>query len=450
MAGSTPSGQSPPVIADLVAMRLPLLTPGTGSFFCGSCLRDNVLARALRAIGHEVTVVPLYLPRVLEEPAPEEPVLLGGINMYLQQKSRIARVLPRWLTRVFDRPGLLRWAAKRGNMTDAADLGALALSMLRGELGHQAKEVERLVDWIGALPRPDVLVISNVMLSGVVRRLREAIGCPILSTLQGEAPFLDALPEPFRSDTWAELRLRANEISAFVPVSRTYGEVICERLGLERARVHPVHNGIDLGDYDARPQPLATRNPRTIGYLARMCHDKGLHTLVDAFVALRSQGSMSDVRLRIAGVRLAEDEPFVEQLRATLARHGLAGDVEFSANIARPEKLAQLRSLSVLSVPATYGESFGLYVLEALACGVPVVEPRHGAFAELLEETGGGLLCEPDDAASLAEALAELLNDGARAQTLADAGRAAVFAHFTAERMARDFERVCFALTKPH
>jgi glycosyltransferase involved in cell wall biosynthesis len=169
---------------------------------------------------------------------------------------------------------------------------------------------------------------------------------------------------------------------------------------------------------------------------------KGLETLVEAYVALRARDRIADLKLRVAGSQTEADRPFVARLRARLAAEGLAGDVAFLPNVDRAGKIAFLQSLSVLSVPATYGESFGLYVIEALAAGVPVVQPRHAAFPELLEATGGGLLCEPDDPQALAAAVEELLLDPERARTLGERGRQAVREHFSAERMAENAGRV--------
>lgn len=429
-------------------MRFMLLTPGTGHFYCGSCLRDNDLAKGLRRLGHEVSVVPLYLPLVLEEIDADRPVHMGGINMFLQQRSRLAGKLPRFLTNLLDRPGLLRWASRQASLTEARGLGAMTVSMLEGENGRQNTEVEKLVAWTLAEQRPDVVVISNLLLTGVVRRLKTALGRPIVATAQGEAPFLDALPEPFAEQSWRELAARAQELDALVPVSHDYGELVRARLGIDAERVHVVHNGLDLSDLDAQPTPIAGRHPKTIGFLARMCRDKGLPTLVDAFVLLAKRDRIEDLRLRVCGVKLNEDGPLVSELADRLRANGLADAVEFLPNVDRQEKLAFLRTLSVLSVPATYGESFGLYLLEAMACGVPVVQPRHAAFPEILAATGGGILCEPDDAASLADALEDLLLDEPRSQQLADTGRRAVLDHFHSERMAREFAAICQTVTE--
>lgn len=425
-------------------MRIVQLIPGTGSFYCGSCLRDNALGHALRRLGHDVRLVPLYLPFVLEEHQPEEqaPVHLGGINMYLQHKSALASRLPAWLRRTLDAPGLLRWVARRSDMTGAAELGDLTISTLRGLEGRQAEEVRRLVEALREAPPPDCFLLSNAMLCGLVGALAAEFRRPILCTLQGEAPFLDALPAAHREEAWGILRERVREIDRFVAVSRYCGDLMIERLDLPRDRVHVVYNGIDLADFAPRLERREDEPP-TIGYLARLCRDKGLATLVETFILLRKRAEFAGLRLRAAGVMLRGDEGFVEGLRARLREAGALDGVEFHPNVDRAAKIDLLRRLDVFSVPATYGESFGLFVLEALACGVPVVQPRHGAFPELLEAAGGGVLCEPDDPSSLAEAIASLLRDRPRARALGEAGRARVLAEFGVDRMAREVEQVC-------
>jgi glycosyltransferase involved in cell wall biosynthesis len=417
-------------------MKIVQLTPGAGGMFCGSCMRDNALVAALRKLGHDAIMLPLYTPLTTDEPDNSTGrVFLGGINVYLQQKSAIFRHTPEWLDRRFDNPELLRAAARAAVKTKPAELGDLTLSVLRGEDGRQAKELRKLTAWLAENTKPDVVCLSNVLLSGLARSIRETLRVPVVCTLQGEDFFVDGLPAPQREQAWELLRQRAREIDAFIAVSRYYGEAMRTRLDVREWKVHVVHNGIDLSGY----APVAQKPAQpTIGYLARLAPEKGLHTLFEAFRLIHRGGKTPGVKLRVAGSFTAGDQPFVDALRADIERAELTRDVELMPNLDRAQKIAFLQSLSVFSVPATYGESFGLYVLEAMACGVPVVQPRHGPFPELIEATGGGVLCAPDDPADLAAKLEELLADDARRTALGEAGRAKVLAHFTVERMARE------------
>ncbi len=423
-------------------MRITLLTPGTGHFYCGSCLRDSALGRGLRGLGHEVDVVPLYLPMFLEEEqhGPEPRVHMGGIKLYLQQTVPGFGRLPAWTTGALDAPRLLRWASTRSDMTDASALGELTLSMIRGEQGRQRHAVEELARWVADGREPDVICLSNVMLIGVVRALKEQLSSAVVCSLQGEQPFLDSLDPDHRDAAWRELTVRARDVDAFVPVSESYGRLMRERLELDPQRVHVVHNGIELDGLAPGTRPPSAP---TVGYLARMCSDKGLHTLVDAVLSIERAGRVPGLRLRVAGTLLAADASWLDELTSRLVAGGLEGRFELLPNVDRATKLDFLRSLSVLSVPATYGESFGLYLLEALASGVPFVQPRTASFPELAEATGGGLLCEPDDAESLARELETLLLDPSRARRLGARGRDSVVERFTVEHMARGVQNVC-------
>lgn len=429
-------------------MRIMQLTPGTGHFYCGNCLRDMTLNRALRELGHDVTMLPLYLPVHAEDGAPEvnDRVFLGGINIYLQDRFRWWRRMPAWLTRPLDSPGLLRFSSRRGDMTDAAKHADLTLAMLRGEEGIGGAELDQLLTWMREHDRPDVVCLCNVLLIGLARAIRRALGVPIITTLHGEDAFLDALPQPRREEAWTVLRENVADIDAFTPVSAYYGQRMGERLGLDPARVHVVHNGVALDELDATAD--AGADTPTIGYLARLCPEKGLDTLVDAFIELKQRGSIERLRLAIAGVMLRPDRAFVESLQGKLRDAGCAGSVTIQPNVSRATKQQFLRRLSVLSVPATYGESFGLYVIEAFACGVPVVQPNHGAFPEIIERSGAGLLCEPDDPAALADGLQRVLTDRELARSLSDAARQSVEEYFNARRMAREFADVCTLVTE--
>ncbi len=418
-------------------MKIVQLTPGTGNFHCGNCLRDHALARALRERGHEVQTVPLYLPLVTDEPLADgtAPIFFGGINVYLQQKSRIFQHTPEWVDRLFDRPGLLRWAADHASMTSPEELGEMTLSMLRGEEGQQGKELEKLIGWLETQHTPDVTLLSNGLLLGLSRRLKAALGCPVVCFLQGEDAFLDTLPEPYGGEAWRIVGERARDVDALVAVSRYYAQTMAERLELSPEQVRVLPNGISVEGYEPAAEPP---DPPTVGYLARMNRVKGLEQLVDAFIRLKQRDRVGGLRLEVAGAMTPEDEPFVEAMKERLKEADLADAASFHPNISREEKGRLLRRMSVFSVPATYGESFGLYVLEALACGVPVVQPRHAAFPELIEATDGGILCEPHDTQALSDSLESLLLQPDETKRRGERGREAVLSRFTIDRMATD------------
>ena len=418
------------------------ITPGAGTdFYCENCLRDSALVLALRALGHDVLMVPLYLPLVTEDadPSAGTPVFYGGVNVYLQQKLGLFRKTPRWLDRLLDAPWLLRLAARRAGMTHPEDLGATTLSVLQGRTGRQVKELDRLVRWLGDQERPEVVCLSNALLLGMARQIKEELGVAVVCLLQDEDTFLDTLPEPYRGEAWTLVREGARSVDAFLAVSQYYAAVAHRRLAPPADRVHVVYPGIDLAGYEPPERPP---DPPAVGFLAQMSPAKGLDTLVEAFLVLKSRGRVKGLKLRVAGGCTAAEEPFVRGLRGRLESRGGAGDVEFITQPDRKAKQAFLRTLSVLSVPEKQGEAFALYVLEALASGVPVVEPRLGVFPEIFDLTGGGTLYEPGNVAALADALEALLLDPARARDLAAQGRRVVADRFRSERMAQDALRV--------
>ena len=216
-------------------MRILQLTAGTGSFHCGTCLRDAALVQGLRELGHDAMLAPLYLPLVLEDGVDARPVRMGGINAYLAQSSRFR--LPRFVQDWLDSPRLLSWAARRGEMTQASELGEMTVSMLRGAQGAQASEIAKLHTWLATLEKPDVVLLSNALLLGLVAPLVEALDVPVLCTLQGEAPFLDALPEPHRTQAWRLAAEHARGVAGFLAVSRYTGELWDLVLSTETADV---------------------------------------------------------------------------------------------------------------------------------------------------------------------------------------------------------------------
>jgi len=418
--------------------------------FCGNCFHDNTLVTALRELGQDATMLPLYLPIHVDEEdqSAGNPIFFGGINVYLQQKSAYFRQAPGWLHRLLNARGLLEWAAGRAAKTRATDVGDILLSMLRGEAGKQDREIGELIAWLRTHAKPDLVCLSNALLIGMTRRLQAELRIPVVCLLQGEEPYLDALPDSHRAPAWQLLTERAAEVDAWIAPSQWAAQRMIVRLKLKPECVQVVHDGIKLDGFAVPSARVSVPNPKApvLGYFARMCKDKGLDTLVEAFIHLKNRGRVPRLKLHVGGGCGPSDEPFVQALRRRLAEAGFIGEVSFSPNLNRAEKLAFLQALTVFSVPANYGEAFGLYLIEALAAGVPVVQPRTAAFPEIIAATGGGILCAPGDAKSLADALEVLLLDPERARALGAAGRKAVRESFNAEAMARQtlgiFERV--------
>lgn len=424
-------------------MRIAYVAAGAGGMYCGSCMHDNTLAAALLKLGHEVALLPTYTPLRTDEQGVALPrVFYGALNVYLQQKLRLFRRTPWLLDRLLDRPRLLSWVSRFAGSTDARELGELTLSMLLGEEGHQAKELEKLAAWLADEYRPEVIHLTNSLFLGMAKRLRERVGVPVVVSVQGEDLFVGELPEPYKKRVTGALKRKAGDADAIVATSRYYAEAMGELLGVPPERLHVVPLGIRL-DGHAEGDPLAGgRDGATIGYLARVCPEKGLHLLVEAFRQLAGEPGRERLKLRVAGYLGAKDRAYFDDLARQLAGWGLAGRFEYVGEVDLAGKIRFLRSLDALAVPTVYRESKGLFALEAMANAVPVVLPRHGSLPEMIEATGGGVLVEPGSPEAVAAGLRELLDDPERRRELGERGRRAVHEQRSDRTMAERTEAV--------
>lgn len=404
-------------------MHVAIITAGGAGMFCGSCMHDNTWARALRDAGVEVTLIPTYTPiRVDEEDLSSRRVFFGGINVYLEHKSKLWRTLPRWMTRWVNHPSLIRFATGFGVSNDAAELGELTLDMLDGELGSQRRDVEELVSFIACDLKPDVVCFSNALLAGAVRSLRQEYDGKIFCTLQGDDIFLDGLSAEHRQGAIDRISSRATDFDGFLVHSDYYRDHMAAMLKLPVEKFARIPLGIDFSGFSPLEQPRSDNEFR-IGYFARICPEKGLHLLVEAVRKIRKQHP--DVKLIAGGYLGSRDAAYFE--RVTKDAEDLGDSFEYIGSPADQSVKARfLQSLDVASVPAPYKEPKGIYVLEALACGVPVVQPAHGAYPEMLATTQGGLLFEPGNVDDLAEKLSGLIVDSAKRTELATLGNGRV------------------------
>jgi len=399
-------------------------------------MRDNSLARHLIKQGHEVTVLPAYLPHLLDEEraVQDSPVFFGGINVYLQHKFPLFRKTPQWLDQIFNSKTLLRWVAGKRGMTTPRQLGEITLSTLQAKDGPLAKEVDKVVDWFKEHGKPDVLLLSTVLLAGIGRAVREELGIPVLSFLQGEDGFLDSLLPEFRKEAWELLGADARALDGCISPSRFFATLMGQRLGVVPEKILPLSNGISLDGYPAeRVEP----NEPIIGYFARICPEKGLDLLIDAFIQLKQSGKHPRLKLAVAGTLPKENESFLEEQKRKIIAADLNHFVVFRPNLSREEKIDFLSNLTLFCVPARVPEAFGLYVIESMAAGVPVVLPDHGAFPEILEKTGGGISYPRTEPESLLHALGDQLRDSSACLAKGNQGSAVVHEKYSNEGLAR-------------
>jgi glycosyltransferase involved in cell wall biosynthesis len=367
-------------------------------------------------------------------------VFFGGISVFLEQHSSFFRRTPGFVDRLWDAEWVIRMASKRQIKVDPRSLGELTVSMLRGQQGFQRKEIDKLLAWLKTESRFDVINLPYALLLGIAEPLKRTLRAPVCCTLQGEDLFLDGLGEPYRQQSLDLIRDAAVHVDAFLPVSQYYADYMPEYLGVPRDKMRLVPLGISLEGYRQRPKERS--DAFTIGYLARIAPEKGLRLLADAYRLLRQRPGIGQSRLLAAGYLAPEHQKYLDEIQTGLRSDGLERDFEYRGEVDRAQKIAFLQSLDVFSVPATYEEPKGIFLFEAMATGVPVVQPNHGAFPEVLHRTGGGILVEADSPEALADGILELWHDPERARRLGEAGARGVREHYTVGRMADAAERV--------
>src|SRR5262245_33280183 len=417
-------------------MKILSITAGAAGMYCGSCLRDNALAAELMARGHDVQLVPIYTPTLTDEAnVSQHRVFFGGISVYLQQYSAIFRHTPWIVDRLWDSRLALKLVARSSIPVDPQSLGELTVSMLRGEDGLQRKELHKLIHWMRNETAPDLVILPNSLLIALARPIKEALNCPVLCTLQGEDLFIEGLQDRYRDLTRDLIRANVEFVDAFLPVSEYYAGFMAEYLGIPDSKMHIVPLGITLDGYSAERREGS--GTFVIGYFARVAPEKGLHVLCEAYRRLRGRPGSPEMRLEVAGYLAREHRAYLAGIEQQMTEWGYAGEFRYSGVLDRQAKTEFLKGLDVLSVPATYDDPKGMFLLEAMASGVPVVQPRRGAFTEIIARTSGGLLVEPDDCDSLADGLISIWESQVLRDELGRNGCDGVRKHYSAASMAR-------------
>ncbi len=405
--------------------------------YCGNCFRDNVLVKELRLLGHDTLMLPLYLPMTLEEEDATEdsPLFYNGINVYLEQISAFFRKAPRFIKEITGARQFLKWSSGKAAKTRPEDVGELTLSMLRGEEGNQVSELKDLIKFLKDQGEPDIINLSNCMLIGMARELKRELSCSVVCQLQGEFNYIEAMRPEQREAVWALMAERARDVDLFVAPSQYFADLMKERLKIPSRKLKVIYNGINLDGFE--PSPTLPR-PTALGFFARMCPEKGLDLLVDAFLQIKSRNQVEALELWVGGGCGPSDEAFVAELQQRIKKKGWISDAKFFPNLSREEKQEFFRNVNLLSVPAIEGEAFGLYTIEALASGVPIAQPNHSAFPEIIQATGGGVICDASSSEAFASDLEKALLDLKGLREKGSMGRTKVANLFSAEAMARN------------
>ncbi len=412
-------------------MRILQLTAGAAGMYCGTCMRDNSLAAALMRLGHEVTLLPLYTPTLTDEAnVSNDKIFFGGISVYLEQNYALFRKTPWLLDKLWDSKAALKMAAKSAIPVDPHFLGEMTVSMLQLEHGRLQKELQKMLQWLESEPRPDIVNLPYTLLIGMAAPMKKLLGRPICCTLQGEDLFLEGLQEPYKTRALNLIRENIPHVDCFLAVSEYYAEFMTRYLGIPDHKMEIAPLGVSTDGYRAAGS-ASNAKPR-IGYFARIAPEKGLHILADAYKIVRDTGF--DCTLEAAGYIAPEHHPYLRGIEKQLREWGL--DFQYRGALDRAEKIAYLESLDVLSTPTVYADPKGMFVLEAMAAGVPVVQPDHGAFPEIIRKTGGGILVQHENPQSLAEGLLTVLRDRELREDLGRRAHAGVREHYRVDAMA--------------
>lgn len=426
-------------------MKIVHITAGAGGRICGSCLHDNALVRALRARGRDAILVPAYVPTTTdEENVAIDHVVMGGVNVWLQEHVPLFRYTPSFVDRPLDSRTLLGWLSSRTGAAKPADLGPLTVSTLEGEHGRQRKEVRKLGRWLAREQRPDVVHLSNALLIGLAKEIRDATGARIVVSLSGEDVFIDGLPEPFRNRVWGLLRERAADIDHFIAFNHFFADFMAARMQLATDAVSVVPHGVDLASFPAEPPDSPARRRFgsgriVVGFLARACPEKGLDVLIHALSLVAKE---RDVEVIAAGATVDAERDYLARCLALTERLGMGDRFSWRGQVDRNGKLALLRELDLFALPTTHPEAKGLSAIEAMAAGVPVVASNHGAFPEMLDDERAGLLHVPGDPADLARCIATLADNPDRLAACGRHGHALARRRHSSEAMAAGHEAI--------
>ena len=429
-------------------MKIVNIVPGFGgTFYCGNCLRDSAYVNSLREMGHDAITLPMYMPLTLNGEITDEaaPVFYGAVNIYLKQQFPLFRHMPGWMENLFDSKPMLKFAARKSGSTRAHGLEQLTESMLLGQKGNQSQELEHLVDFLKNQVKPDVVHFSNVLLLGMAKQIKEEVKAPVVFSMQDEDVWVDAMEPSWQEKIWELISEKSRDADAFVAVSSYFAGVMQKKMKIPSEKMNVVHIGIKPGNYTFS---LPADSPPAIGYLSRICEENGFEILVDAFILLKRESRFDPLKLKVTGGMTGDDQPFIKRQLKKLEQAGILGDVEIHPDFTPLALKGFFNSLTVLSVPVLKGEAFGLYQVEALASGVPLVQPDLGAFPEIIRSSGGGVLYHPNKPDALASRLAEVLPDRTLLERMSRAGRKSVEDDFDCSKLTRKMVEIYEKLTR--
>lgn len=416
-------------------MNITYLVPGTGgTFYCGNCYRDMLYMKSVRDIpGYNVTAFPLYLLPDSNNSGIsfESDVFFGAVSMYLREKFSFFQKMPAFMDKILDSGPMLKLAARKAGTTRTEGFEETTLGMISGDQSGRTREVERLVRQMIKIEQPDIIHISNALIMGLARQLKNVLGIPIVCSIQNEDDWIDDMIEPYQSMAWKMIGEESVNIDAFISPSLYYKNLFIEKTGVKGENIHVVPSGIEKNVIKTeRKKPFVP----SLGYYSRVNYHNGFDKLVDAFIKIKSGNLLNDLELHICGGYTSDDKKFVREQYNKIRKNGLNNKIKMYHDFHGKTKIEFFSNIDIMSVPVRKHDAYGLYLLEANAAGIPVVQPATGAFPEILEITGGGIIYRPDTVDELSDSLTNLFTDHSLRSELGIKGRKGIEDSLTPEK----------------
>lgn len=424
-----------------------LITGSGGSFYCGNCYRDMIYLRAIRKVhGIDATAIPLYLPpeKTNNESGLDRNVFFGAVSMYLREKIPGFRNMPGFLEKLFDSKPLLRLASANAGTTRTEGLEDMTLNMIRGGNTFPEKEINRLIDYMLKDGKPDIIHLSNALIIGLAHQLKKRLDVKIVCSLLNEDDWIDEMAEPYQTKAWELIAKEAVNVDAFITPSKYYKELFISKTGIPGTNFTIIPLAIESGGLSYNTKSVKWP---ALGYFCRVSSQNGFDKLVDAFIKLSKEGSLPGLSLHVSGGYTGDDKPFIAKQLKKLKTNGLENFVTIYPEFQGISKEEFFGNINIMSVPVRKHDGYGLYLLEANAAGVPVVQPHTGAFPEIIEKTSGGIVYSPDSVDELSSSLLKLFLDNALLEELGNSGRENVEKDFSLENMAKGLSKVYNEIT---
>ena len=384
-------------------MKILFIVPGSGdAFYCGNCFRDTLHANALRKAGHEVIVMPLYLPFTADAFKADTQLFFPAVSFYVARKFFKRRQMPKWLKQILNSKYLLKFASSMSGTTSAEGMEDMTMSMIYGNDAVFDSEAKHIIEWIEKYDKPDIVHLSSTLLTGIARKIKQNSNITVVCTLQDEEVWIESLKKNCVPKAWQGIAENLCYIDKFVTSSNFYKAFALEKFP-QIKNIEVIYPGVELEKYASDVFPASP----TIGFFYRMNKLNGLDILAEAFVELKKRDTVKNLKLKIGGGYAGDDKKFLKQVKKILSPY--LSDVEISDSYNLGSHAKFYSEITLIAVPLTFNEGVGLYLCETFAAGRPAVEPASGSFSEIIDNAG--VVYQNNNSHALADAIETTLAD---------------------------------------